>query len=166
MNDAPHIDPEAPAMKSLELRIPPPIVLMIVGALMWIMARGTPHVDMDPSIRQGLSLAIGALGAGFLLSAVLAFRRARTTIDPVNPDAASTIVATGVFGVSRNPMYVGFATLLVAWAIHLAAPWTLLGALGFVLYIQRFQILPEERVLRAKFGPSYEAYLARVRRWL
>jgi len=153
-------------MKTLEHRIPPPLVLMVVGALMWITARYTPHVDLDGAARQVGTLGFGAVGAIFLLGGFLAFRRARTTIDPVNLDAASTVVTTGIFRFSRNPMYVGFATLLVAWSIHLAAPWTLLGPLAFVIYIQRFQILPEERVMQAKFGAPYEAYRARVRRWL
>ena len=63
-------------------------------------------------------------------------------------------------------MYVGLASLLVAWAIYLAAPLTLLGPLAFVLYITRFQIIPDERALSRIFGRSYDDYRARVRRWL
>ena len=81
-------------------------------------------------------------------------------------ERASTLVTDGVFRFSRNPMYVGFAAALVGWAVCLAAPWTLLGPVAFVLYTNRFQVLPEERMMRAKFGGAYDEYRARVRRWV
>ena len=63
-------------------------------------------------------------------------------------------------------MYVGIALLLTAWACYLSALWPFLGPVLFVLYIDRFQIESEERVLKALFGEEYAAYAARVRRWL
>jgi protein-S-isoprenylcysteine O-methyltransferase Ste14 len=68
--------------------------------------------------------------------------------------------------VSRNPMYLGVLTVLIAWAVLLSSAWALLGPLAFVLYINRFQIAPEEQVLSDKFGADYSAYQSRVRRWL
>lgn len=56
--------------------------------------------------------------------------------------------------------------LLLAWACYLAAPWALVGVLAFVLYIQRFQIAPEERALAQIFGDEFQRYRAQVRRWL
>jgi len=72
----------------------------------------------------------------------------------------------GIYRFTRNPMYVGLALVLLGWAALLSSPWALLGPLVFVLYINRFQIAPEERVLSAKFGAAYTEYIARVRRWL
>ena len=106
-----------------------------------------------------VGLAIG--GAGFA-----AFARAKTTIDPVNLQSASVLVTGGVFRFSRNPMYVGFAALLTAWAVVLAAPWTFAVVLVFELFIRRFQIAPEKKVMSAKFGAAYADYRSRVRRWL
>ena len=63
-------------------------------------------------------------------------------------------------------MYLGLVLLLSAWAVHLQAVWPWARPVAFVAYITRFQILPEERVLRARFGAEYLAYTARVRRWL
>ena len=63
-------------------------------------------------------------------------------------------------------MYVGFAAMLVGWAVCLAAPWALVGPVAFVLFINRFQIIPEERVMRDKFGQAYDDYQAQVRRWI
>lgn len=63
-------------------------------------------------------------------------------------------------------MYVGFAMFLTAWAFYLASPLLLLGVLGFILYMNRFQITPEERALTTLFGADFLAYQAKVRRWL
>lgn len=60
----------------------------------------------------------------------------------------------------------GMAFFLAAWAAYLAQPWALLGPLVFVLYITRFQIAPEERMLKKIFGVDFTAYTTKVRRWL
>jgi len=105
-------------------------------------------------------------GAAFDLSGLLAFRASRTTINPLQPQRASALVVGGVYRFTRNPMYVGMALFLLAWAVYLSAVLPFLGPLLFALYITRFQIQPEERVLKALFGAGYLAYAARVRRWL
>jgi protein-S-isoprenylcysteine O-methyltransferase Ste14 len=97
---------------------------------------------------------------------MVAFRRARTTISPVKASAASSLVTTGVYRFTRNPMYLGLLLTLLAWAAFLFNPVALLFVPIFVLYINRFQIKPEERTLSALFGGEYGAYQERVRRWL
>ena len=153
-------------MSALENRIPPPIVVIVVGVVMWLMAKPTPLRAMPQPWRLGVAAGLLAVALGIGGSGVLAFGRARTTIDPVNLQAASVLVTSGVFRFSRNPMYVGFAALLTAWATYLAAPWALAGVVAFVLFTRRFQIVPEERVMSAKFGPAYADYQSRVRRWI
>jgi protein-S-isoprenylcysteine O-methyltransferase Ste14 len=76
------------------------------------------------------------------------------------------LVSTGVYSFTRNPMYLGMALVLLAWAAYLSSAWSLLGPLLFALYITRFQIVPEERVLDRLFGTSFAAYKKCVRRWL
>jgi protein-S-isoprenylcysteine O-methyltransferase Ste14 len=71
-----------------------------------------------------------------------------------------------VYRFTRNPMYVGLAMLLFAWAAWLWSAWALPGPPAFVLYISRFQIAPEERMLSRKFGDDFASYCAKVRRWL
>ena len=75
-------------------------------------------------------------------------------------------MTAGIYRVSRNPMYLGFAILLLAWAVFLASPWMLLGVPAFMMFISRFQIQPEERALESLFGEEFRDYKARVRRWL
>ena len=153
-------------MRGLELKVPPPLVALLVAVVMWALARYSLHIELVDSLRRGLAGALLALGLLCALSAMLAFRRWKTTINPVKPEAAITLVSGGPFGLSRNPMYLGLLLALLAWAVQLAAPLSLIGPAVFVLYIQRFQILPEERVLAVKFGAEFERYRRAVRRWL
>ena len=153
-------------MSQLENKVPPPIVAVIVGALMWGVSRVTPILDVPPAARLAAVAVTAALGVPVAAAAFVAFGRAGTTIDPVHPDRASSLVTHGIFNLSRNPMYVGLTLLLLGWASWLAAPWALLGPLVFVPYITQFQILPEERVMEQKFGAEYVRYRNRVRRWL
>ena len=154
------------SMHALEHKIPPPILVVLIGLAMGTAARLVPAIDLSRELRLMLAGLFGLAGFGLLASGFLAFRRARTTIDPVRIDAASSVVTGGIFAYTRNPMYVGFTALLLAWAAYLAIPWTLLGPIFFVLFINRFQIIPEERVMSAKFGAAYDDYRKRVRRWL
>jgi protein-S-isoprenylcysteine O-methyltransferase Ste14 len=153
-------------VRALEHRIPPPILFALVAAAMWAAARVAPAIELLAPVRFAIAGAGLLAGLGCGAAGVLAFRRARTTINPVNIAAASALVTSGIFRYTRNPMYLGMAALLVAWAMLLAVPWTILGPVAFVLFIQRFQILPEERVMRAKFPAAYPDYARVVRRWI
>jgi protein-S-isoprenylcysteine O-methyltransferase Ste14 len=153
-------------MKPLENRIPPPLVTLIVGFAMWGASRLSSPLSIAPELRYAIVVLFFAAGALLGAPAVSAFVRARTTIDPVRIDTASTLVTSGIYRMTRNPMYLAMTSLLLSFAAYLAAPWSLLGPLFFVLFITRFQIVPEERAMSAKFGAHYADYIGRVRRWL
>lgn len=138
---------------------------MIFGVLMWVVSMGAGALEISLPTRSVAALAIAALGVAFSAAGLVQFRRFKTTVNPTKPETASALVSSGVFNVTRNPMYVGLALVLVAWAAFLASPWTLMGPLAFGLYIDRFQIAPEERALSKLFGVEYSTYKARVRRW-
>jgi len=76
------------------------------------------------------------------------------------------MVTWGVYALSRNPMYLGGLIMLLGWAVFLSNALAFLFLPVYVLYINRFQIAPEERVLTSLFGQTYVAYQARTRRWL
>jgi protein-S-isoprenylcysteine O-methyltransferase Ste14 len=109
-------------------------------------------------------LAVG--GVGVCLAGVLEFRRARTTVNPLRTGGASALVTDGIYRLTRNPMYLGFALVLLGWALYLEHPVALLGVPAFVLWIDRMQIPHEERALVALFGEEFARYCDRVRRWL
>ena len=153
-------------MDRLELKIPPPIVALLVGVIMWQLATLGPALPWPQDTRRWLAPVLALAGAGFDFSGLVAFVRRHTTINPLAPRKTTALVTSGVYRITRNPMYLGLALLLTAWAVWLSAAWALLGPLVFVAYITRFQILPEERALSALFGQPYRDYTRRVRRWL
>jgi protein-S-isoprenylcysteine O-methyltransferase Ste14 len=160
-------------VSSLELKVPPPLVALLFKLLMWLASRLVAPVDVDSRVRVVLPIAIACIGFAVGLMAMVSFRRARTTMNPTKPGGASSLATAGVFRLTRNPMYLSLLVYLLAWAVYLLAwavylsSWlALLFLPAFVLYINRFQITPEERTLSALFDPEYAAYRARVRRWL
>jgi protein-S-isoprenylcysteine O-methyltransferase Ste14 len=153
-------------MNSLELKIPPPVVALLSALLMWLTSRAVPALDVPFALRVGAALALACLGQAITLSGMLAFRRAKTTINPIKAHAASSLVTRGVYRFTRNPMYVGLLLTLLGWAAFLAGPLALIWLVVYVLYINRFQIVPEERVLTSLFGAEYVKYRSEVRRWL
>lgn len=153
-------------MRFLELKIPPPIVALLIAALMWASTSFTPPLGVPELVRVIAAITIALIGGCFDFAGLIAFRRAKTTINPMNPKGASALVTSGIYQVSRNPMYVGLLFLLIAWAVSLSSALALLEPLAFVFYISKFQIKPEESVLSALFGEEYTAYKSKVRRWL
>ena len=73
---------------------------------------------------------------------------------------------SGVYTITRNPMYLGLAIVLLGWACFLSNALAFAFIPAFVLYMNRFQIGPEEAVLGGMFGEQYTSYRSRVRRWL
>jgi protein-S-isoprenylcysteine O-methyltransferase Ste14 len=153
-------------MNALELKIPPPIVGALLAAVMWILSQTPPALPIPSIMKLVLATLLSLSGFAFDLLGLLAFRRSRTTINPLSPNKASALVTDGVYRLTRNPMYVGLALLLSAWAVYLSAMWPFAGPVIFVLYISRFQIQPEEHILKDLFGEAYADYVRRVRRWL
>lgn len=133
---------------------------------MWLGAREWPrsgfHLPGRPYVAAGFALA----GALFALLGVVSFRRAKTTVNPMRPGSASSLVTSGVYRLTRNPMYLGFLLTLLGWAAWLSNAAAFAAVPGFVLYMDCFQIRPEERALRSRFDQEFNAYKARVRRWI
>jgi protein-S-isoprenylcysteine O-methyltransferase Ste14 len=150
----------------LELRIPPPAVAIGVATLMWVASNLTDPLPIPAGPRLIGALAIAALGLVLAIVAIVTFVRAGTTVNPTKPDATTVLVTHGVFQYSRNPMYVSLLLYLVAWAVYLASWISALGWPLFVLYMNRFQVVPEERSLAKRFPGEFEAYRRAVRRWL
>ncbi len=150
----------------MELKIPPPVVGVLIAGGMWGLARVAPLLDLPDSIRVSSAVALALAGAAIEVAGAISFLRVRTTVNPMKPHRTSSLVTSGMYRYSRNPMYAGQLLLLVGWAVYLSSFWALAGPLAFVLYLNRFQIEPEERALSATFGATYSEYRMRVRRWL
>lgn len=153
-------------MRRLEARIPPPLVAAAAALAMWLIARSRPEFTISFDRRVQVTAALAIIGVVTVVMGALQFHQARTTLTPLNPGAASALVVSGIYRYTRNPMYLGMAIVLLSLAIYLSHPLAALGVVAFVAYIHRFQILPEERALRALFPGAFEAYAREVRRWI
>lgn len=149
-----------------ERRIPPPLLFLLFAAMLGAGARVLGPSPL-PLAWRAVAVVLCVLAALlFAPAAIAAFLRARTTIDPVHIERASTLITSGAYARTRNPMYVGLVLLLTAWTAWLGHPALLIGPFLFLLWLTRFQILPEERLLAEKFGEAYAHYRRKVRRWL
>ncbi len=153
-------------MSFLETRVPPPIVTLVLAAVMYGAVRLVPVPHAPGMVRTGAALMLAAAGLVVELAGAASLIRARTTVDPIHPGRACRFVSTGVYRVTRNPIYLGDLLVLLAWAVYLWNPVALALTPLFVLYIDRFQIEPEEHVLGDLFGTPYTDYKTRVRRWI
>ena len=104
-------------MSSLEAKVPPPVAAAAIAVAMWGGAKLAPLLQVPSALRLGAAAAIALVGIAFSAAGVLAFRRARTTVNPTTPEKASSLVSSGVYRITRNPMYVGLSFVLVAWAV-------------------------------------------------
>lgn len=147
----------------------PPLALVFIGALlMWLIDIAFPMPSMQGVARvvNIVAIAVAVAGIAVCAAGVLSFRRAGTTVNPLEPERASKLVVRGVYRYTRNPMYLGFALLLAAWGMFLSNAVALAVVPAFVLYMNRWQIAPEERALESLFGDDWRAYRRSVRRWV
>lgn len=153
-------------MKALELTVPPPLVMLVIGLIMWLLSFLFPAFALPAISSRAGAMIIGAVGLGISMAGVITFKRARTTSDPRKPADASVLVTSGIYRYTRNPMYLGVLLVLIGWGVLLGNVLALICALVFVPYISRYQIQPEERLLQDKFGEPFVSYKAAVRRWI
>jgi protein-S-isoprenylcysteine O-methyltransferase Ste14 len=142
------------------------MVMLVTGILMRTVSSIVPSLSFSPPGRPVVASGLAFVGLLVAVAGTVSFGRARTSADPTNPAAASSLVVGGVYRFTRNPMYLGLFLGLLGWAAFLANALALVVALSFVPYMDRLQIEPEERALSDLFGAEYAAYKSRVRRWL
>ena len=151
---------------ALELKILPPLAMLICAGLIHIIAQVLPVSTMLLDYREGLTGFFIILGLSIDLFAIVLFLREKTTGNPFVPHESTALVTSGVYRITRNPMYIGLICLLLAWTIWLGCFFGLLLIALFQQYITHFQIMPEERSLQTLFGKAYDDYCAQVRRWI
>jgi protein-S-isoprenylcysteine O-methyltransferase Ste14 len=145
---------------------PPPLIYLGFLALGWGVGRwiGEPSLGLDRPVQAAIAIAGLVLGLAVEAWAAGLFHKARTAVQPWKPSTA--LVTGGVYGFTRNPIYVGFAVTYLALAVGLDSPLAITLLIPCLLVVDRFVIQREERYLAARFGADYDAYRRRVRRWL
>ncbi len=147
----------------LDLTVPPVLVAASAAAAQWLLTgrrrRRTPLGGSVTGLLAAAGLAVGVRG-------IADFRRARTTIHPQHPERATTLVTDGIYARTRNPMYGAMGLGLLGLAALSGRAIAVLPVAGYVAWLDRFQVQPEERALSELFGAAYADYRDRVRRWV
>lgn len=150
----------------METRVPPPLLMLLCGLLAWLLARALPFWQFEAAWMPLIAVPLAVAGLALNLLPKLQFARAATTVNPLAPQRATQLVSDGLYRYSRNPMYLGQATVLLAWTLGLQHALAPLLVLLFIAWITRLQIIPEERALAARFPAPFAQLCARTRRWL
>ncbi len=140
------------------------VIIVAVSMLLIKLSISTGHIDGEWKL--SLSALLSAIGIGLVFAGGNAFIKSKTTVNPMRPEDSSALVVKGIYRISRNPMYLGFVVILLAWGVFLGSALAFLMLPIFVWYIRTFQILPEEKALEDNFGENYKVYKSKVRRWI
>ena len=151
----------------MHLRIPPPIVALIGILLIFLSKDYILILYLHPHLQNTLSLIFLIIGFVIIFSATKEFKKSNTTVNPMKPETSTSLVTSGIFKYTRNPMYLGLTSILLASCFYFSS---LLGIIVyvplFILYITVFQIIPEEETMKGLFNDEYFEYCSKVRRWI
>lgn len=158
-------------LNALELKIPPPLILLGFAAMMYGLDMLFPYANenlllFQMNFRITLVTMLLIIGVYIAFAGIYIFKKHKTTANPLKPNRASSLVTSGVYQFTRNPMYVGLFCVLMAYGIFLANIYILLVPFVFAAFISYFQIRPEERALEKIFGDEFIDYKQKVRRWI
>ena len=153
-------------MNALALKVPPVAQVIITAAAMYGVSKMVPALTFSLNGSTALAVGLGVIGMSLGVMGVTQFRKAQTTPNPQALEKVSSLVTSGIYGYSRNPMYLGLVLILLGWAFYLPHFLSFVLLPVFILYMTRFQIQPEEEMMARKFGKTYQAYLNKVRRWI
>ena len=146
---------------NLDTKIPPPIVTVLILAFINLFESKDYELNTE-----WISIIILLMGVFFIFSAVIQFIRRKTTVNPTKPHKTTSLVITGTFKLTRNPMYLGMLLIIISYAFYESSVISLILIPFFIFYINKFQIEPEEIEMRKKFGKEYEDYCKKVDRWI
>jgi len=151
----------------MHLRIPPPIVALIGILLIFLSKDYILILYLHPHLQNTLSILFLIIGFVIIFSATKEFKKSETTVNPMKPETSTSLVTSGIFKYTRNPMYLGLTSILLASCFYFSS---LLGIIVyvplFILYITVFQIIPEEETMKGLFNDEYFNYCSKVRRWI
>ena len=149
-------------MKSLETKIAPLIVVLFFLVLIFFL-RNLLQVF---TFKIYVPFFFLCLAIAFFSTGIIEFRKYKTTLNPLKPEESSALLTTGVFKFSRNPIYLALLNLLISFSIYLGSFLGLIILPLFVIYMNQFQIKPEEKAMLKLYGKEFENYCSKVRRWI
>ena len=153
-------------MEKLKLKVPPPIVMLLVATMMWLTSIKSKGFLVPHELQLVIIISICSLATIVIFFSILSFKRFKTTIHPMNPKESKKLITEGMFSYSRNPIYLGMLIFLMAWVFYLSNLYSFTFLIIFILYMNVFQIVPEEEALELNFGVEFIKYKKKVRRWV
>ena len=148
----------------MNMKIPPPIIAFICIIINYLSTYLINPIKFpNIEIIGGLILLLGVATA---MLATLLFKKDKTTVNPMNPEETTTLVTTGIFSITRNPMYLGLFLSISSTILFFGSWFGIIILMFFVWYINKFQIIPEEEAMEKLFGNKYSKYRQKVRRWI
>ncbi|MDB9926658.1 isoprenylcysteine carboxylmethyltransferase family protein [Hyphomicrobiales bacterium] len=151
----------------MKTKIPPPLVALIVMLLTFLSRDYLDIFYLHPHLQRTLFLLFLVIGVSVIFLATRQFKISKTTVNPLKPETASSLVTSGIFRRTRNPMYLGLTSLLISFSIYFSSVFGIIIYLPlFISYITIFQIIPEEDAMNKLFSNDYKSYCLKVRRWI
>jgi|TARA_B110000240_G_scaffold184477_1_gene219135 protein-S-isoprenylcysteine O-methyltransferase Ste14 len=151
----------------MKTKIPPPLVALIAMLLTFLSRDYLDIFYLHPHLQRTLFLLFLVIGVSVIFLATRQFKISKTTVNPLKPETASSLVTSGIFRRTRNPMYLGLTSLLISFSIYFSSVFGIIIYLPlFISYITIFQIIPEEDAMNKLFSNDYKSYCLKVRRWI
>lgn len=150
----------------LKLKIPPAVLFIIFTGMIWGLDRILPNSPVAIPFKDWVALVVFGIGVIIGMSGVIEFARRSTTVNPHKPENSNELVTSGVYSISRNPMYLGLLLGLLAMLIYQGNVWSAPVLLLFVWYMNEYQIKPEEVIMEEKFTEEFKEYKSQVSRWI
>jgi protein-S-isoprenylcysteine O-methyltransferase Ste14 len=151
----------------MKTKIPPPVVVLIAMLLTFLSRDYLDIFYLHPHLQRTLFLLFLVIGVSVIFLATRQFKISKTTVNPLKPETASSLVTSGIFSRTRNPMYLGLTSLLISFSIYFSSVFGIIIYLPlFISYITIFQIIPEEDAMNKLFSNDYKSYCLKVRRWI
>ena len=149
---------------NIKTKFPPPLVALNFGFLINFTKNIFPKIEIGRGYVFGSIIIL--FGIIIILSAIVLFKKYKTTITPLKPSKASKLIVNGVYKFSRNPMYLGLLLVLIGVGIMLNPIGGIFFIPLFILYLNYFQIIPEENAMIQLFKGEFLKYKRNVRRWI
>lgn len=150
----------------MALKIIPVVQLIIAMVIAYLLSLVFPQCNLTISYLPFIISLIIIIAATIAVVSIVHFKKANTTVHPARPQTTAALVQSGIYSFSRNPMYLAMVLVLFAFNLSLANWMAFLSLFIFITYLTKYQIMPEEEVLKNLFGESFEQYRKKVRRWL
>lgn len=148
----------------MKTKIPPPIIALMCIAINYLSTHFINPFKFPNIEIIGVFILLAGLVTAFL--GYLLFKKYKTTVNPINPEETTILVTTGIFSITRNPMYLGLFFVICSTVLFFGSWFGIIILMFFVWYINKFQIIPEEETMEKKFGNKYNEYKKNVRRWI